>query len=109
MSSGFQLNAAVNAAQANMAAAVGVIGSNSHEGGGLLAGDASDLGHTHQDGDGGPQTDAVDADDQLEPVSKIAVLTDGRDELLELLALQPLEAGDLLIPEAPGLLITRCL
>ncbi len=102
------LTAAFNMAQADVAATVRVIGSNSDEGSGLLAGDAPDLGHTHQDGDGGPQTDAVNADDQLKPVSKIAVLTDGRDELLELLALQPLEAGDLLIPEAPGLLITRC-
>src|SRR2546430_13672627 len=40
--------------------------------------DAADLGHAHQDGDRGSQPHAVDAEDWLEPLGQVTVLTDGR-------------------------------
>ena len=58
--------------------AVVVEGSKAGERGGMLAGDAADLWHAHQDGDCGSQSDAVDADDQVEPLGEIAVLADCR-------------------------------
>ena len=68
----------------DLIAAVVVIGSKPGECGGLLAGDAADLGHAHQDGDGGSQADAVDAGDQVEPFGEIAMLADCCDQRLEL-------------------------
>src|SRR3954462_2336173 len=59
-------------------------GSKSGERGSVLAGDAADLGHAHQNSDCGSQSDTVDADDQVEPFGQIAVLADCRCQGLEL-------------------------
>jgi hypothetical protein len=85
---------------ANLIAAIVVIGSKAGESGGLFTRDAADLGHAHQNGDGGSQTDAVDTDDQIEPLGKIAVRTDGCDEAFEFTPEHRIEACDLGIPVA---------
>src|SRR5437773_1001583 len=79
-------------------AAVIVIGSKAGDRGGLFAADAADLGHTHQNGDRGSQTDAVHAGDQVEPSREITMLANGGDQLLELGLQEPLEPVDLLLP-----------
>ena len=54
------------------------------QGCGLLAGETADLRHAHQDGDRSLEPDAIHAFDEVEPFSQIAVLADGRHQLLEL-------------------------
>ena len=76
------LSAAFDMTRSHVPAAVRVVGSHPDEGGRLPAGDPADLGHSHQDGDGRSQADAVDAGDQVEAVCEIAVLADGCNQLL---------------------------
>ena len=96
------LTSALDVSDADLLAAVIVIGRKAGERGGLLAGDPADLGHAHQDGDRGRQPDAVDAVDQIEPLGEIGMLADRRDQRLELGLLALLQAGDLLLPELAG-------
>src|SRR5437773_12111727 len=86
-------------------AAVIVIGSKAGDRGGVFAAYAADLGHTHQNGDRGSQTDAVHAGDQVEPSREITMLANGGDQLLELGLQEPLEPVDLLLPELPDTLV----
>src|SRR5215207_8426211 len=81
--------------------AVVVEGSKSGERGSVLAGDAADLGHAHQNSDCGSQSDTVDADDQVEPFGQIAVLADCRCQGLEFAVQKPRGTGDFLLPELP--------
>src|SRR5258708_272771 len=82
-------------------AAVVVIGSNACERCGLLTGDPADLGHAHQDGDGGGQTDAIDTFDQIEPLGEITMLADRRHQSFELDFLALFEPSNILLPGLP--------
>lgn len=68
----------IDMAHADMIAAVVVIWGKAGKGGGLLAGDAADLGHANEDGESGPQSDAGNAVDQVEASGEILVLANGR-------------------------------
>ena len=63
------LTTALDMSHTNLIAAIVVVGSKAGESGGLFTREAADLGHAHQNGDGGSQTDAVDAGDQIEPLA----------------------------------------
>jgi hypothetical protein len=78
------LTAALDVSRAVPQTAVIIIGSETHDGGSLFAGDAADLGHAHEDGDRGSQPDTVHTGDQIEPIGKIALRADGDNQLLEL-------------------------
>src|SRR5436189_274087 len=65
----------------------------------LLAGQAADLRHAHQDSDRGLEPDTVHAFDQIEPFRQVVMLADGRHQLLELGPQKLGEMGDSLLPE----------
>ena len=69
--------AAVDASDAELLAAIVVIGCKAGKRRGLLARDLPDLGQAHEDGNGSWQPDAIDALDQIEPLGKVGMLTDG--------------------------------
>jgi len=50
----------------------------------LLARETANLGHAHQNGDRGFETDAIDAFDQVEPFGQVSVLADGCGQGFEL-------------------------
>src|SRR5258708_39086261 len=93
------LTAALAVPGTNLLTAVIIIGGKSGERGSLLPGDLADLGHTHEDGDGSRQPNAVDAVDQIEPLGEVGMLADRRDQSLEFDLLALLQAGDILLPE----------
>jgi hypothetical protein len=67
----------------------------------LLARDAADLGHADENGNRSWQPNAVDAEDEIEPLGEIIVLADVGDHLLELDPQYCLETADFLTPVAP--------
>jgi hypothetical protein len=91
--------------RASSQTAVVVIGSKAGDSGSLFTGDAADLRHAHQDGDGRSQANAVHASDQIEPIGEIAILANDGDQLLKLSIQQHLEPVDLLLPELPNTLL----
>src|ERR1700681_1608543 len=94
---------------ADLLAAVVVIRRKAGERGSLLPRDLADLGHTHQDGNGGRQPDAVDAVDQRKPLGKVGMLADRSDQSLEFDLFSLLQAGDILLPELLNLRIAAAL
>src|SRR6516165_1517524 len=76
------LATACDVSDAHEIAAVVIIGGEPGECGGLLAGDAADLGHAHQDGDCGAQYDAIDAVDEIEPLGEIVMHPDRSHQAL---------------------------
>ena len=99
------LAAAVNVALAVMLAAVIVIGHKARESGGVLAAQAANLGHAHQDGDCRALANAIDAGDQIEPRGEVAVLSNGGAEGLEFGREHRLQAGNLGAPEIAQALV----
>src|SRR6185312_14364951 len=75
---------ACDVTHARIGPAVIVVGCHAGKGRGLLARDLPDLGHAHQDGDRGWQSDPIDAVDQIEPPSEVVMLPDRRHQRLEL-------------------------
>src|SRR5438132_1190464 len=70
-------------AYSQMHRAVVVVGSEAGECRGLPACDASDLGHAHQDGHCGLEPHTVHALDQIKPLGQVAVMAEGRRQVLE--------------------------
>src|ERR1019366_2090546 len=103
------LTTPIDTPRSDAVATVVVVRSKACERGDLLAGDAADLGHSHQDGDRGWQADAIDAGDQIEPRGEIRMLADRRDQLLTLAPENLVETSDFLDPEAPNTLVTTAL
>src|ERR1700751_1083394 len=84
---------------ADVLAAVVVIGRKAGESDSLLPRDPADLGQAHQDGNSGRQPDAVDAVDQLKSPGQVGMLADRGDQSLEFGLLALLQAGDVFLPE----------
>jgi len=61
----------------------GVEGGEAGERGDLFAGEASELGHSNEKGDGGLEADAWDRDDQFEPASEVGTGLQGGDDAAE--------------------------
>src|SRR2546430_6008934 len=84
----------------DLVAAVIVERSKAGERSDMFTADTADLGQTHQYGNRGSQSDAIDAGHQLEPLDQIPVLADRCCQLLELEPLEPLATGDLIASAA---------
>src|SRR3954453_2790568 len=93
----------------DLVTAVVVIGRKAGKSDGLLPGDLPDLGHAYQDCNGSRRPDAVDAVDQIEPLGKVGVLADRRDQSLEFDLFLLLQAGDVLLPNLLDLRIAAAL
>jgi len=93
----------------DLRAAVVVIRRKAGKSDSLLPRDPTDLGQTHQDGNGGRQSDAVDAVDQPKSLGKVGMRADRGDQSLEFGLLALLQAGDIFLPEFLNLCIATTL
>jgi hypothetical protein len=77
-------------------AAVEVEGSDADEGGGLAPAHPAELGHAHDEGDGGDHADAGDALQERQAAGEIVVFCEPKEQAPELLVAplaQPLDLG----------------
>src|SRR3990170_4385599 len=89
----------------DLVSAVVVVGGKAGECAHLLAAEAGDLGHAHQDGDSRSQPDTIDAGDQVEARGEVAVPADCGDQRGEFDLEKAFEAHDLLVPDTPDTLV----
>src|SRR5580704_7484904 len=95
------LTTSLDVPRGRLVATILVVGRKAGQRRDLLAADPADLGHAHQNGDGGAQRDAVNAGNQIEALGEVAVSADRGDQVLELLLEKPAQSLDLVIPELP--------